>query len=101
MEHSLGVDYDTAWARRYGTRVARALVLDAVGRPLVQAMASPTVDGLDRIAALSAPAVFAANHASHVDTPLLLTVLPDRFRHRAVVAAGADYFFDKRWKAHM
>jgi len=101
VERSLGVDYDTAWARRYGTRLARALVLDAVGRPLVQAMASPTVDGLDRIAALPAPAVFAANHASHVDTPLLLTVLPDRFRHRAVVAAGADYFFDKRWKAHM
>ena len=43
--------------------------------------------------------IFAANHASHVDTPLLLSVLPDRWRHRTVVAAGADYFFDKRWKA--
>ena len=101
LERTLGVDYDTAWARRYATRLARAVVLDAVGRPLVWAIASPTVDGLDRIEALPAPAVFAANHASHVDTPLLLTVLPDRFRHRAVVAAGADYFFDKRWKAHM
>ena len=43
--------------------------------------------------------VFAANHQSHLDTPLLLTSLPDRFRHRAVVAAGADYFFDTRVKA--
>jgi len=24
-------------------------------------------------------------HASHVDTPLLLTTIPDRFRHRTVV----------------
>ena len=39
--------------------------------------------------------IFAANHASHVDTPLLLTCLPLRFRHRTVVAAAADYFFDR------
>src|SRR5437016_12735038 len=43
----------------------------------------------------------AANHASHVDTPLLLTSLPERFRHRSAIAAGADYFFDKRWKGAM
>ena len=43
--------------------------------------------------------IFAANHASHVDTPLLLSSLPLRFRHRTVVAAAADYFFDRRWKA--
>ncbi|HEX4244882.1 MAG TPA: lysophospholipid acyltransferase family protein, partial [Acidimicrobiales bacterium] len=43
----------------------------------------------------------AANHASHVDTPLLLTCLPLRFRHRTVVAAAADYFFDRRWKADL
>ena len=31
--------------------------------------------------------IFAANHASHADTPLLLSCLPLRFRHRTVVAA--------------
>ncbi len=93
-----GVDYDTAWARRYPVRLARALVLDGVTRPLVQALASPTVHGLDRIDTLAAPAIFAANHASHVDTPLVLTSLPERFRHRTAVAAAADHFFDKRWK---
>ena len=36
---------------------------------------------------------------SHVDTPLLLSSLPLPFRHRTVVAAAADYFFDRRWKA--
>ncbi|MDP9388130.1 MAG: 1-acyl-sn-glycerol-3-phosphate acyltransferase, partial [Actinomycetota bacterium] len=93
-----GVDYDTAWARRYPVRLARALVLDVVTRPVVHALASPDVDGLDRLDALAAPAIFAPNHASHVDTPLVLTCLPERFRHRTVVAAAADHFFDKRWK---
>lgn len=98
-ERSTGIDYDTSWARRYGVRLVRALVLDGLTGPGIRALASPRVSGLDRLDALEPPVIFAANHASHLDTPLLLTSLPDRFRHRAVVAAGADYFFDRRWKA--
>ena len=98
VERTTGVDYATGWARRYGVRLARALVLDYVTRPALDVVASPSVRGLDRLEGLRGPAVFAANHASHVDTPLLLTTLPARFRHRAVVGAGADYFFDTRWK---
>lgn len=98
VERRTGVDFETGWARRYGVRLARAVVLDGVGRPLLHAVASPSVQGLDRLDALRAPAIFAANHASHIDTPLLLTALPERFRHRAVVGAAADYFFDTRWK---
>lgn len=97
-ERRTGVDYDTAWARRYPARLARALVLDGLTRPLVHAVAAPDVDGLDRLEALRPPAIFAPNHASHVDTPLVLACLPERFRHRTVVGAAADHFFDRRWK---
>jgi 1-acyl-sn-glycerol-3-phosphate acyltransferase len=75
------------------------MVTEAVTRPLIRVLASPTVSGADRLSHLDEPLVFAANHASHIDTPLLLSVLPERWRHRTVVAAGADYFFDRRWKA--
>lgn len=95
----IGMDYETAWARRYGVRLARSLVLDGVVRPVVHALASPSVNGLDRLEAVEGPVIFAANHSSHIDTPLLLVSLPLRFRHRTVVAAGADYFFDKAWKS--
>lgn len=93
-----GVNYDTSWARSYPARLARALWLDGVTRPIVHGLAAPDVGGLDRLEALPSPAIFAANHSSHIDTPLVLTSLPERFRHRTAVAAGADYFFDKRWK---
>jgi 1-acyl-sn-glycerol-3-phosphate acyltransferase len=99
VERTLGVDYDTSWARKYPARLARAIVTDNVTRPLVKVVAAPRVDGVDRIRHLDEPVIFAANHASHVDTPLLISVLPDRWRHRTVVAAGADYFFDKQWTA--
>ena len=99
VEPRTGVHFPTAWARRYPVRLARVLVVDGMWRPLIGALAAPRVQGLDRLDALATgPVVFAANHASHVDTPLLLTALPDRFRHRTAVAAGADYFFDRRWK---
>jgi 1-acyl-sn-glycerol-3-phosphate acyltransferase len=99
IEGSVGVDYDTAWSRRYGVRVARAALLDWVARPAVRVVASPRVDGLDRIEHLDGPAIFAANHASHLDLPLVLSILPSRFRHRTLVGAAADYFFDRRWNA--
>ena len=96
IESRTGVDYDTAWARRYPARLARAVLVDDVLRPLAHVLAWPRVHGLDRIQTLEAPAIFAANHNSHLDTTLLLAGLPERFRHRTAVAAAADYFFSSR-----
>jgi 1-acyl-sn-glycerol-3-phosphate acyltransferase len=95
----LGVAYETEWARRGAARVVRAVLTETLTRPAVRVLADPDVAGIDRIAHLDGPVIFAANHASHLDTPLLLSVIPARWRHRTVVAAGADYFFDTRVKA--
>lgn len=99
MVRRLGVDYDTAWARRPAARVARALALDGIGRPALQVLARPRVVGLDRLDTVEPPVIFAANHQSHVDTPLVLVSLPPHLRHRTVVAGAADFFFDRYWKA--
>jgi 1-acyl-sn-glycerol-3-phosphate acyltransferase len=100
-EHELGVDYDTDWSRKYPVRLARAMLLDNVTRPLARIIADPLVRGDEYLRTLEAPVIFAANHTSHVDTPLLMSCLPMRFRHRTVVLAAADYFFDRRWKADL
>ncbi len=98
-ERRVGLDYDHEWSRRYPVRLARAVVLDNVTRPVARLVAPTTVRGDEHLRHLDPPAIFVANHASHLDTPLLLTTLPVRFRHRTVVAAAADYFFDRQWKA--
>jgi 1-acyl-sn-glycerol-3-phosphate acyltransferase len=79
----------------------RAIVLDTLTRPVAHLVASPEVRGAEMLGFVEPPAIFVANHTSHVDTPLLLSVLPARFRHHTVVAAAADHFFDRRWKAHV
>jgi 1-acyl-sn-glycerol-3-phosphate acyltransferase len=100
-DRELGVDYDTAWTRRYPVRLARAIVVDNVTRPLAHAIASPDVRGEEALSFVEAPVILVANHASHVDTALLVSVLPPRLRHKTIVAGAADYFFDRKWKAHM
>jgi 1-acyl-sn-glycerol-3-phosphate acyltransferase len=93
-----GVDYDTDWARSPAARFTRVLLLEGVLRPLMTSVAKPERRGLDRLADLQeedpVPAVvFAANHHSHVDSPLLLTSIPEPWRHKVFVGAAADYFF--------
>lgn len=97
----LGADYPTAWARRYPARLVRAMLTDNVTRPAVHLLASPQVRGAEHLELVDPPAIFVANHTSHLDTPLLVSVLPVRMRHRTVIAGAADYFFDRRWKAHL
>lgn len=98
-QRKVGLDYDHEWSRRYPARLLRAMVLDNVTRPVARAVAPATVRGAEYLAHVEAPVIFASNHASHFDTPLLLTTLPVRFRHRTVVGAAADYFFDRPWKS--
>lgn len=99
VKPTTGLHYDTAWSRTWAARVARASIVDNVMRPTVRLLGHPAVEGHDRLEGLSGPVIFAANHRSHLDTALLLTSLPERFRHKAVVAAAADYFFTSRAKA--
>jgi 1-acyl-sn-glycerol-3-phosphate acyltransferase len=99
LEHGLGTDYDTSWARRYPVRLARAMLLDNVTRPLLRLTCAPKVHGSEHLDPIDAPVILAGNHASHLDTALLLSCLPARLRHHSVVAAAADYFFDRKPKS--
>ncbi len=95
----LGIDYNTDWAREPTARVARRAMQETILKAAVRGLASPSIRGLDRIAHLDGPVVFAPNHHSHLDIGIILQSIPRRFRDRTLVAAAGDYFFDKRWKA--
>lgn len=91
-----GADYDTDWARRYPARMARVALIEGVMRPTAAVLASPDRRGGERLRDIVGSAIFAANHHSHLDTPLMLTSIPEPWRHKLIVGAGADYFFANR-----
>jgi 1-acyl-sn-glycerol-3-phosphate acyltransferase len=92
-------EFPTAWARTPAAKAARAGILRYAFKPLVWNETAPTVEGLDHLEHLSPPVLFIANHASHIDTPLVLCSLPPAWREKTAVAAAADYFFDVWWRA--
>jgi 1-acyl-sn-glycerol-3-phosphate acyltransferase len=100
----LGANYDTEWARQPTARAARGIISAGPLRLLVDAVARPEITGLDRVADLvnadePPPVIFTPNHHSHIDTGLMIRSIPICWRRDLVVAAAADYFFDKHWKA--
>jgi 1-acyl-sn-glycerol-3-phosphate acyltransferase len=104
-ESDLGADYDTEWARKAPARAARKAFAAGPLQLFVKGLASPTVLGLDRLSDLqrldhdAPPVIFAPNHHSHLDTPLMCVAIPEPWRHNLMMAAAADYFFDTRVKA--
>ncbi len=54
-----------------------------------------TVTGSERLADLTKPAIFIANHQSHMDTPVILEALPGEIRNNLYFGAAADRWFVK------
>jgi 1-acyl-sn-glycerol-3-phosphate acyltransferase len=85
------------WARQEPVRTLRYLIQRGVMMPFNELMTHPRVEGAEWVRDLDRSVIFAANHTSHADTPLLLHALGDRVRERTVVAAAADYFYERPW----
>ena len=69
----------------------RTLFLTLIARPIAQLFTGADVIGRERLP-LKGPAIIAANHTSHVDTVLLLTIFPTAAMGRLRPVAAADYF---------
>jgi long-chain acyl-CoA synthetase len=63
--------------------------------PLARSFAWVKVSGLEHLDGLEGPVVFAANHQSHLDVPVILWALPGRWRARVAPAMAKEFF-----KAH-
>jgi 1-acyl-sn-glycerol-3-phosphate acyltransferase len=71
--------------------LARLAFLTLIARPLAMFLTGADVVDRNRLPT-SGPAIIAANHNSHVDTLLLLTIFPARQLGRLRPVAAADYF---------
>jgi len=60
--------------------------------PLLRIFCRSKVNGLENLRGINPPVIFIANHSSHLDTPVILSVLPHRFRSRISPAMGIDVF---------
>lgn len=80
------------WNRSWPARAIRRVSLPTWILPLARAFAWIRVEGLERIGAGSGPVVFAANHQSHMDVPVILAALPRRWRYCVAPAMAKEFF---------
>jgi len=81
-----------AWNRWPIVRLVRNVSQRTWILPLAHIFFRLHVEGRDRLRALAGPVVFAANHQSHFDMPVILTALPNRWRRMIAVAMWKEYF---------
>jgi long-chain acyl-CoA synthetase len=88
------VDFPT-WNRTWPVRLIRRLSQATWLLPLARVFARVHVEGLEHLRELTGSVVFASNHQSHMDVPVILAALPGRWRAQVAPAMAKEFF-----KAH-
>ena len=81
-----------AWPLSWPARMTRTLFQRGAAIPLFRHYLPLRIDGMDNLLGLTPPAIFAANHTSHLDTPAVYAALPAAWRKRLAPAVRAEYF---------
>jgi long-chain acyl-CoA synthetase len=84
-----------SWNRAWPVRVVRRASQATWILPLARIFAWVRVRGLEHLEHLNGPVVFAANHQSHFDVPVILMAMPGPVRAKVAPAMAKEFF-----KAH-
>ena len=81
------------WNRTSLSWLLRRISLPTWILPLARYFLRPlTVHGLEHLAALKGPAIFASNHQSHMDTPVIMLAMPAKWRYSVAPAMAKEFF---------
>jgi long-chain acyl-CoA synthetase len=81
-----------SWNRLRPVRALRRASLPTWILPLGKIFVVLEVHGLEHLESTTGPVIFAANHQSHLDTPMILQALPTRWRYRIAPAMAKEFF---------
>ena len=81
-----------AWSRSLWARIARRIFLPGFLLPLTRLFAHVRTEGLENLRGIEPPVIFASNHQSYMDVPVIMSALPGRWRYRAAPAMRKEFF---------
>jgi long-chain acyl-CoA synthetase len=84
------------WTMRFPMTWIRPVVYHLFLLPLSRIMCTPRVVGIEHLAKVNGPALLISNHVTHIDGPLILSVLPLRWRLGLAIAMSGEYL--RNWR---
>jgi long-chain acyl-CoA synthetase len=81
-----------SWPLSLPIRALRSVFQRCIAIPVFRHWLPLTITGIENLKGIEPPVLFAANHASDLDTPAVFTALPAKWRKRIAPAVRADYF---------
>ena len=85
------------WTMRFPMTWIRPVVYHLFLLPLSRIMCIPRVIGAEHLAKVNGPALLISNHITHIDGPLILSVLPVRRRVRLAIAMSGEQLREWRY----
>ena len=85
------VDFPT-WNRSWPVRFIRRVSHATWIVPLTKLFAHTRIEGRHHLRDLDGPVIFASNHQSHMDVPVIISALPGRWRARVAPAMLKEFF---------
>jgi long-chain acyl-CoA synthetase len=80
------------WSQRTIARIFRRMSLSGLLLPLTRVFAWLNVEGRHHLDTVTGPVIYAVNHQSHLDVPVILAALPSKHRYNVVIAAAREWF---------
>jgi long-chain acyl-CoA synthetase len=80
------------WNRSWLARAVRRVNLSLWILPLARVFAWLHIDGREHLRDLEGPVIFASNHQSFMDGPVIMAALPRRWRHTVAPAMAKEMF---------
>lgn len=78
-------------------RALRKAIRKGLTRPVITAVVASSVIGQDLVRDLKGSFIVVGNHSSHLDAPMMFSMLPDHLTERLATGAAADYFYRRRF----
>jgi len=80
------------WQRSRFARAVRIASLATWILPMLRPIVGLRVEGREHLEGVRGPVIFAPNHQSHLDVPVMLKALPRKWRHDLAVPMWKEYF---------
>lgn len=82
-------------------RIARRIIRRGIARPLISSIVSASVEGEELVEGLTGAFIVVGNHSSHLDAPMMFTLLPADITENLATGAAADFFYRRRFVSRL